>query len=194
MYKSPLEEFLDSSTLKTNPNYVSTLFKTAYSKNITIEEWNTFINQFVNLISQDESTYLGFTKVLDEIRLFQPGSSFVNAVGIPYAENNFRVDSDKLHSDTLYGSVEYLHTHKLNQNSSITDLIRAYVKNPNGSQSMLDVSEGAVADSIMYRDRYGRSCVAMPGDNPLHIANKDYVDNVFINETELDALLEEVFT
>lgn len=72
MSKTPLEEFLDVTTLKTNPNYVQTLFKTVNSKNITIEEWNTFINQLTELVSQNAQTYLGFKTVLQEFQRYVP--------------------------------------------------------------------------------------------------------------------------
>ena len=62
-----LETFLETTSLKNNPNYVEALFKTANSKNITIEEWNTFINQLTNVISQNAQTYLGFEKTLDAL-------------------------------------------------------------------------------------------------------------------------------
>lgn len=176
MYKSPLEEFLDLTELQTNPDYVSNLLKTAYSKNITIQDWNTFINQFQALISRDTSTYLGFKNVLKEIRLYQPGSNFVNAVGIPYVENDFCIDSVKLKADTLYGSVEYLHDKKLDRDTSVTDTSKAYVKASDGTQTTIDISSTGTPNALMALNENGQSNVATPTESG-HIANKKYVDD-----------------
>ena len=93
MYNSPLEEFLDLTELKTNPDYVSNLFKTAYSKNITIQEWNNFINQFQSLISRNAATYSGFENVLKELRLYQ---DFVNAQIKEFVDTYVVIDELKL--------------------------------------------------------------------------------------------------
>lgn len=72
MSKTPLEEFLDITSLKNNSNYVQNLLKTVNSKNITVEDWNTFINQLVETVSKDAQTYLGFNKVLEELQRYIP--------------------------------------------------------------------------------------------------------------------------
>lgn len=83
MSVSFLQEFLNITRLKTQPDYVSVLFKTANSKNITIEEWNTFINQFRELISQNAETYLGFKHVLDALNSFEKGYPIYSGDTLP---------------------------------------------------------------------------------------------------------------
>lgn len=136
MYNSPLEEFLDKTALQTNPDYVANLLKTAYSKNITIEEWNTFIYQFRELISRDADTYSGFEKVLEDLRL------------------------------------------KLDQDFSVTDNPKAYVKTPKGTQTTLDISATGMPGAIMSLDGAGQSIIASEPTVDTHIANKKYVDTV----------------
>lgn len=63
-----LQEFLDITKLKNPADYVSTLLKTVRSKNITIEEWNTFILQFKELISYSNETYVGFKYVFETLK------------------------------------------------------------------------------------------------------------------------------
>lgn len=176
MYKSPLEEFLDLTELQTNPDYVSNLLKTAYSKNITIQEWNTLIYQFQALISRDEATYLGFKNVLEELRLHR---DFINAVGIPYVENDFRIDPAKLKADTLYGSIEYLHDEKLDKVSE-TGEIGVYAHDVEGNQVTLPATAEPRSDSLVYRDENGNAQVATPITD-YQIANKKYVDERVAN-------------
>lgn len=171
MYNSPLEEFLDLTVLQTNPDYVSNLFKTAYSKNITIEEWNTFINQFQSLISRDSATYLGFKNVLEVLQIYQ---NFVNTVGVPYAENAFHIDPDKLKADTLYGSVEYLHGKKLDKVTSGPSSV--YGVTSKGAQQMVPYAIDGNGKTLIYRDANGRARVKAPMDDE-QIANKKYVDD-----------------
>lgn len=64
---SALALFLDTTLLKTNPNYISDLEKTALSKNITIQEWNAFVYQLQDIIKKDTETYEGFEKVLEDL-------------------------------------------------------------------------------------------------------------------------------
>lgn len=175
MYKSPLEEFLDLTELQTNPDYVSNLLKTAYSKNITIQDWNTFIDQFQALISRDAATYLGFKNVLKEIRLYQPGSNFVNAVGIPYVEDTFCIDSDKLKADTLYDSVEYLHEHKVDRLAPIASGRSVYTVTADGEIELIRSSHTVVPYTYITRTSAGQADIADPTDDD-HITNKRYVD------------------
>ena len=55
-----LQEFLDTTVLKTPQNYVQNLLKTVHSKNITLEDWNTFVKQLDSLIKQNSDAYTGF--------------------------------------------------------------------------------------------------------------------------------------
>lgn len=71
MATSHLKRFLDITELQTNPNYVSNLLKTVYSKNITIEEWNMFVLQFESLISRNTDAYAGFGAVLKDFEEFK---------------------------------------------------------------------------------------------------------------------------
>lgn len=66
MSKSRLEEFLETTSLRTNPNTVDTFIKSSQSKNISIEEWNTLIMQISNMITKDSDTYTGFTQLITD--------------------------------------------------------------------------------------------------------------------------------
>ena len=55
-----LQEFLDTTVLKTPQNYIQNLLKTVHSKNITLEDWNTFVKQLDSLIKQNSDAYTGF--------------------------------------------------------------------------------------------------------------------------------------
>lgn len=55
-----LQEFLDTTVLKTPQNYVQNLLKTVHSKNITLEDWNTFVKQLDSLVKQSTEIYTGF--------------------------------------------------------------------------------------------------------------------------------------
>lgn len=58
-----LDTFLNNTVLKNNVNWVEPLLKTAYSKNITTDEWNALIHQVVDIISKNTDTYDGFVNV-----------------------------------------------------------------------------------------------------------------------------------
>lgn len=78
-----LQEFLDTSLLKTPKDYVHSLLKTVHSKNITIEDWNLFVYQLQDLIRQDADAYNGFVSVLNELtEVYSRMVALENVVGL----------------------------------------------------------------------------------------------------------------
>lgn len=65
---------------------------------------------------------------------------------------------------------------KLSKITTTTTHIQAYVKNADGTQSMIDLSSSVVANSIMIRDANGNVSVATP-TNDNHATPKSYVDS-----------------
>lgn len=152
MSKTPLEEFLDITELKSNPNYVQNLFKTAHSKNITLDDWNTFITQFQNLIARDADTYLGFNHVLSELQ------SHVNFINL--------INED----------LRRLQTSKLDKVENPENTVLVYATQMN-TQHLVRATHTDDYDTLMYRSKStGQAKITTP-TQPLHIANKEYVDN-----------------
>ena len=73
MADKSLQEFLDTTLLKTPQNYIQNLLKTVHSKNITMEDWNTFVKQLDALIRQDNEIYNGFKATLVDLQTFDYG-------------------------------------------------------------------------------------------------------------------------
>lgn len=62
-----LSEFLNSTVLRTSPDYVNHLIKSAHSKNITITDWNQCILQFKAILERISDTYVGFQRTVEDL-------------------------------------------------------------------------------------------------------------------------------
>ena len=79
---------------------------------------------------------------------------------------------------------------KLDVDSSTSEYVQLYAKDTSGQQYMKNLSSNAVADAVITRDTNGRAKVSDP-DEPLDIANKNYVGNslpAVISEDMVDSL------
>lgn len=81
--------------------------------------------------------------------------------------------------DTHIANKEYVDTvasGKLDQDTSVTDNSKAYVKTPDGTQTTVDISSTGMPGAIVALDENGQSKVDTPTEDA-HIANKKYVDD-----------------
>lgn len=179
-----LQEFLDITKLKNPADYVSTLLKTVHSKNITIEEWNTFILQFKELISYSDETYVGFEYVSETLKSLSDSiedlTEFSKSIHI-YVEDTLPQDppsSYVLITDT------FIETHV---DGRLTGVFKRDSTLIEGSlQATQSLGLGMGSDAVhLFKDDFeklkqftqnGKGSVVTPTAN-MHIANKQYVDN-----------------
>ena len=113
MSKTPLELFLESTSLQYGNTFTDSLVKTSISKNITLENWNKLIEQLGRAFDNSAETYTGFKAVSQDLQAFKD-ASFAKYVGIPYKDGSYYVEQDKLPAgcSDLYTSVTYLNKRK----------------------------------------------------------------------------------
>lgn len=64
---------------------------------------------------------------------------------------------------------------KLDKKTDTTTYYQVYGKQQNGTQSMVNMTSGSIANTLIYRNDNGQAAIATPTDSS-HIANKAYVD------------------
>lgn len=178
-----LQEFLDITKLKNPTDYVSTLLKTVHSKNITIEEWNTFIFQFKALISYSDETYVGFEHVLDTLKSLSESvealTNFSKTINV-YVENTLPQNPP---SSYILITDTFIETHV---DGGLTGVFKRDSTLIEGSlQATQSLGLGTGSDTVhLFKDDFeklkqftqnGKGSVASPIDST-DIVNKKYVD------------------
>lgn len=77
----------------------------------------------------------------------------------------------------ITSDITNLNNNKLNKVSTESQVMQAYVKQPNGNQQMIDVHWNSNADTIPIRDQTGNIRVALTPTNNSHATSKQYTDN-----------------
>ena len=99
-----------------------------------------------------------------------------------------------------YATIEHVEEYALAKNTTQTNVAQAYVKLAGGTQSLMNISDGVShGNSIVKRFSNGGIWIVTP-ENPSQyyavnvVYLKEYVDSaITIDETALDAMLEEVY-
>lgn len=200
-----LQEFLDITKLKNPADYVSTLLKTVHSKNITIEEWNTFILQFKELISYSNETYTGFEYVFETLKSLSDSigdlAELSKSIHI-YVEDTLPQDPP---SSYILITDTFIETHVDGKLTGVFKRDSTLIEGSLQATQSLGLGTGSDTVYLFKADfeklkqftQNGKGSVVTPISST-DITNKEYVDAsisnaVDIDETALDQMLKEVF-
>lgn len=112
----------------------------------------------------------------DGTEIARIGMSGLSDLSVSYDSDVYTIEKTTTDGTTTSYNIDL--TPYLKKVSTTTTVMQAYIKQPNGTQQMIDVHWNNNADTIPIRDQTGNIRVALIPTNSSHATSKQYVDGL----------------